>query len=330
MKKIMSVIFICFFSLTFTIGCTADNPKNPPPLNTYGNTSGNLNNGGVVAQQGDWIYYTHLANYGLYKMKTDGSEKMKLNDDSPYNMNVVGDWIYYFNFPEVAESEPPSSYKIKTDGTERTRMEYGVFFGSVVVGDWIYSAIEEEDGFKLYKIKTDGTEKIKLDGEGSVYSIYVVGDWIYYGSTQIEEGEMANPGDIYKIKTDGTERTKVSEGNHISIVVVDDWIYYVAYSVDETVMYKIKTDGTEQTQIVDDNDIGGLNVVGSWIYFTRKTEPGIFKIKTDGTGKTKLNEDAIFASGIADGWIYYLTYKSDGEAIMYKIKTDGTERTEVK
>ena len=42
--------------------------------NYYGNTVGNIVNGGIVARQGDWIYYRNDSDEKyLYKIRTDGS-----------------------------------------------------------------------------------------------------------------------------------------------------------------------------------------------------------------------------------------------------------------
>lgn len=61
---------------------------------------------------GDWIYFTDTS--AIYKVKTDGTEKIKLCDFPSSNfidMNVVDDWIYLtgngFNI-----------HKLKTDGSE--------------------------------------------------------------------------------------------------------------------------------------------------------------------------------------------------------------------
>jgi len=80
-----------------------------------GNTVGNIVNGGYVAQKSDWIYYQSNDGGKLYKIRTDGSSRTKLNDDSSYWINVVGDWVYYTNFND----DIGKFYKIRTDGTER-------------------------------------------------------------------------------------------------------------------------------------------------------------------------------------------------------------------
>ncbi|OLN31745.1 putative cell-wall-anchored protein SasA (LPXTG motif) [Desulfosporosinus metallidurans] len=68
-------------------------------------------------QQGDWVYYCNTSdkNY-LYKMKTDGTGRTKLNSEHSASINVVDDWIYYSKVS--SNSNAWSNYKIRTDGTE--------------------------------------------------------------------------------------------------------------------------------------------------------------------------------------------------------------------
>jgi len=177
-------------------------------INTIGNTGGNIVNGGLAAIQGDWIYYTLILN-GMYKIKTDGTERTKLNNDLSMFINVVGDWIYYGTFIiideipiddyAVEEITEDRLYKIKTDGTERTRLidPSGLFFN--VVGDWIYYG-NYSDGDKLYKIKIDGTGKTKLS-EDKVDYTNIVRDWIFY--------DNVSKGKLCRIKIDGTDREEM-------------------------------------------------------------------------------------------------------------------------
>jgi hypothetical protein len=136
---------------------------------------------GEFTVSGDWIYYnkwiTNSDNLGkdgsvttvsgldgLYKIKTDGTEKTKLCDDTATDINPSGNWVYYIN-----ETDGEKLYKIKTDGTGNTKVcNDGASFGINVAGDWIYYKIRtffyfyfHYDG-GLYKIKTDGTGRSKV------------------------------------------------------------------------------------------------------------------------------------------------------------------------
>ena len=200
------IIIVALFS-----GCS-------PAVNTQGNTSGNIANGGYAAAQGSWIYYSSKSEGKMYKEKKDGSEKTAVTNDSASDINVAGDWIYYKN-----NSDGGRIYKIKADGTGRTRLN-DVNSNSInVSGEWIYYyAGGIIEGFKLYKMKLDGTGITKLSEDRIPLnsSFCVEGEWIYYttGSTL--------SGSIYKMKTDGTGKTKINEDKSAYINIAGDWIYF--------------------------------------------------------------------------------------------------------
>lgn len=69
-------------------------------LQGSGNRAGNILNGGLVAFSDGWVYYNSAPfsdknESALYKAKSDGSEKIKLSEDSPYSLNVLGEWIFF-------------------------------------------------------------------------------------------------------------------------------------------------------------------------------------------------------------------------------------------
>jgi hypothetical protein len=75
---------------------------------------------------GDWIYFTYNndgdpnrdSNVGkIYRIKTDGSEFEKLNDDYAMNINIADDWIYYWRSGAV------KIHKMRTDGSDYQHVE---------------------------------------------------------------------------------------------------------------------------------------------------------------------------------------------------------------
>ena len=167
--------------------------------NARGNTTGNIVNGGHVAQQGDWIYYLNIDDdEKIYKVRTDGSDRTRVNDDTSWHLNVVGDWIYYTN---IDDDDEKKIYKICTDGSDRTRVNDDSSFFLNVVGDWIYYTNIDDDE-KIYKIRTDGSDRTRVNDDSSFF-LNVVGDWIFYENSDDEEK-------IYKIRTDGSGRQEVN------------------------------------------------------------------------------------------------------------------------
>lgn len=279
--------------------------------NVYGNTRGNIANFGLVATQGDWIYYN---NGKLAKAKADGTGKVQLSNDIPAFINVVGDWVYYLN--AISDTEL-KIYKIKTDGTSRTKLSDDLTANMTVVGDWIYYMNGADNG-KLYKMKTDGTSKTKISDDYA-WNIIVEGDWVYYIN-------LPMIGQLYKVKTDGTGRTKLSNAVMAFVNVSDSWIYFEG-AFDEngqdSHLYKMKTDGSGLVKLSDD-DAGFINVSGDWIYYANGSDNGkLYKMKTDGTGRVKISDDEPMFINISGDWLYYGT---DSQEDIIKIKTDGTGR----
>lgn len=282
-----------------------DGPINATP---HGNTTGNIGNMGIMVQNGewvytntldrarkiykmrtgtewivvsydsasylnvvdDWVYYQNAAdNYSIYKVRTDGTKRTKLNDDISYDINVVGSWIYYSN-----RSDEHRVYKIRIDGTERTKMNSERSVNVVAVEGWVYYSSSG-----LVKMRTNGTDRTVVTAD-ACWHINVIGDWIYYQGT-------LNGNRIYKIKTDGTGRTALNKDSSYFINVSGDWVYYQNGS-DENSLYRMLTDGTERTQLTTDQ-VFFINVAGDWVFYRQGSLNGPFyQIRKEGTGRQPL------------------------------------------
>jgi len=307
-------------------------------VNTVGNTSGNLANGGLVAQQGDWIYYVSFdgKNNTLNKIKTDGKGKKTLLYGNIFYVSVVGDWIYYSC--GYLDEGSGSIGRVKTDGSKNQTLLNVTNYVSNrefnVVGDWIYYIYDESPGYdRIMKMKTDGSAREELFSTESsnIYTINVVGDWIYYS---FYAGNYPYYTYIGKVKTDGSDNPQlVAQNTSTAFNVVGDWVYYSSYSSTQDIdtLSKIKTDGTSHLNIISDQINGskfgcGFNVVGDDIYYC--TANGLYKIKTDGSGKHKLAKGNFGFINIVGNWIYYVHY-NNSDGVLYKIKIDGTKNKKV-
>ena len=336
----LTMVVLVFTMITLT-GCATQKDSIPNDTTSkIENTNGNLVNMGIAAQEGDWIYYVDgdfiTEDFGLYKVRADGSQTTKISDDDAFNINVVGEWIYYINYTY----DGYYIYKIRTNGQDRIRVSDDMIQGwpentISVVDDWIYYSIYE-DG--IYKIRTDGSDRTKLSNEEGTMSINVVEDWIYYVSYRVNEQPHVLA-DIYKIRTDGSDRTRVSDDYTFKINVVDDWIYYIAALDDylsEHYLYKVRTDGSERTKVSEDIlwGMGMFNpviVVGDWIYYSffhhvegdcpdSQAVGGIYKMRTDGSSRIKIGDYEAVTINVVGDWIYY--FKGTGS---YRVRTDGTD-----
>ena len=148
-KRSFKIIIVMLIAAVLAVGAYAVIKFNDE--NERGNTVGNIVNGGLAAKQGDWIYYVKDDNRCIYKIRTDGSGRVKINDDNSWDVNVIGDWIYYVNDYDRC------IYKIRTNGRGRVKVNDDESHSINVVGDWIYY-IHYDDTRNIYKIRTDGSD----------------------------------------------------------------------------------------------------------------------------------------------------------------------------
>ena len=139
-KKVLYLIIVSLLVLLLN-GCSGIMKNHGESL---GNTDGNLQQRGLVASDGKWIYYEFKG--GLYKSKLDGSEKTMLysiGEEKPnlyqylWYINVRGDWVYFSG--KNNETGTAGLYKIKKDGTGIQRLVSDTYANEVyVIGDKIY------------------------------------------------------------------------------------------------------------------------------------------------------------------------------------------------
>ena len=61
----------------------------------------NIGQGGLMAGDGEWVYFRSEFDWGLYRARTDGSEQTQLlppEDYAPSSINVLGGWVFFSNF----------------------------------------------------------------------------------------------------------------------------------------------------------------------------------------------------------------------------------------
>lgn len=261
----------------------------------------------------DWIYYYGYTDswdaQGIYKMRTDGTDRTKLNVGDSNNINdmsIVDDWIYYTAF-EYNHDERGYEYSSST--------------------------------YSVYKMKKDGSDIQLIDSGSDGYgNLIVTNDWIYYISGKFNQNNNSYSSEIFKMKTDGSAKQSILSGisGHIGIInITDDWIYYTEIdypSSDNHALYKIRTDGLEK-QLIYNNEymMNDINIVGDWIYYTKGNlefkydDSGLYKMRIDGSKKQLLAKGFMSSVNVVGDWVYYysILHFEGGEAC--RIRTDGSE-----
>ena len=131
----------------------------------------NIGMGGLMAGDGEWIYYRDETDWGLYKAKTDGSEKtllLPVEEYSPSNLNVLDEWVYFSNYRDDF-----SLYRVRTDGTAPEKLVGGYCSTLFVAESGIYfDCRDESNRFRAFRINLDGTDQELIAEDFSPVSYY--------------------------------------------------------------------------------------------------------------------------------------------------------------
>ena len=297
---------------TVTESTTETEPENKV-VDIAGNTSGNLDNCGYAALQGDYIYYCDSLGetYNLYRIKTDGTERKKLSKNCNLLMpfiNVVDNYVYYNGYGGI--------YAVMTDGANNHKISDDEPISMSVVGENIYySTWYCDENYKSFVMKTDGSNKQKIFDN---YIIAVVDDLIYYNNKN--DGYK-----IYAMKTDGSNSHKIIDCETYDINVLDNWIYYLNKNDDDKI-YAVKTDGTDNHKVNDDSAFD-LNVAGDTIYYSNTDDSNrMYSVKLDGSNKKKLTDEKVASINIAGEWIYCKLNLDIQGGPNYRLRFDGSNR----
>lgn len=241
---------------------------------------------------GDWIYYSSITqddNDAIYKVKTDGTKKIKLIDDSIMasmagkGFELDGDWLYYLSM-----SDEGSLYRVKTDNKDSEKLMEKTYNFSIK-DDWIYYSAGND--LKIYKMKKDGSQN-KLILEENAIVLYISDGFIYFSD------ESGN-----NLKRSNLEGSNVEELNINNIYLLsakDDLIYYItkpAIPEPDTQLNKVKAGESEIFNLTEDDSFF-MEVAGDWIYYISIDVPSdsfkLNKIKSDGSTKETFKAEGFF------------------------------------
>lgn len=232
-----------------------------------------------------WLYFIFSAEHAFYRMRTDGTEKQKIEteDICPYScMIAVGDTLYF-----IDESLNIGCYK--TDGTQSRIVLEGHQFAAMCVSDgWIYyiDYNPEKEAYTTYgRARLDGSDQqTLLEGpNGACYALQEKDGWVYFISADDNNA-------VYKFRAeDGSQLTRVGAECCAEMNIQGDWLYWIQCGNDsDQSLHRMRLDGTG----IQNYGIGKcyrLCIFGDWIYLFNKSYPGVpVRIRLDGSEKQSL------------------------------------------
>lgn len=148
----------------------ADKPDAAPER--LGFAGANIGQGGLMAGDGEWVYFRSESDWGLYRARTDGSEQTQLlppEDYAPSSINVLGGWVYFSNVRDGY-----SIWRVRTDGTDAEQLVSGYCPTLYVSENGIYYEILDKSSgqFMIFWGSPEGNQDSFLGLGGSIAGYY--------------------------------------------------------------------------------------------------------------------------------------------------------------
>lgn len=230
-----------------------------------------------------YIYYVDNTSR-LYKVKPDGTGKVKLSNASISNFKIYKNIIYY--------STGSSVCRMNTDGTNYKCMYTDLNFSNhinsiTIIYDRIYIvSIDKIPNIWSIDMNGKNIKKIYSFKDSSIYPIEIKGKYLYYMSYKFNSNNTAIQNmQIWKLSLVGKEEKKVLLDSAYYMGISGNWMYY-RNSADNNKLYKIGLDGKNNKKI-SDKFISSGDIIDSTIYF-KDNNNDLCSMKLDGTGFRKL------------------------------------------
>lgn len=307
MKKIMCLVLaLALLCSLCACGSSGNSGNKDVQIN-----ANNLQNGGIVATDGTWVYYS---NHGLYKMKLKNGEKQTIvsSDIYPDCLFCVNNKLYYHYYLGYYSFEDSTEEYFFYDPSSHTSERYFQTDGKKVYAK--YDDHDEETGVFSAKLDDIDIENKTKISDIEPTELLLQGDYLYI----LGKDPDRNQG-TWRIKTNGKNETPIFDYIPKFLVFSGDKIYYTN---DDNRICSANLDGSDE-MIVNDNYrvLNGLNVSDEYIFFI-STLDSIYRMNKDGTDVVKLNDEESYKLTVLGDWIFY--ENQDDNNRIYKMSFDGS------
>jgi hypothetical protein len=197
---------------------------------------------------GEWIYFINESEGNrIFKVKTDGSGLMKINDNECFGLLYENDTLYYFT--KTGEYADTLNKQDVSAHSSPIQLIEGIF-DFIINKGWIYFTTDDA----LYRLKTDGTDKTCLTDK-SIINFNVLNDYIIISCVEVLSDDINDISvEFYKMNLDGSNMNKIpySEKTFRSHIagLTDENVYYWVDCAEWVELARMKYDGTSDFTLI--------------------------------------------------------------------------------
>lgn len=310
-KNLTTLIITCVLLLFLLILTVLSNRTPMNPEGTFGNTPGNLNNGGLFCEADGKVYFSNpYDNNTLYRMNPDETKMEKLNDNPVANINVGGKYLYY----SMSSNKNGSGlgFVRQTSGIYRSDLKGGktlcldrchIVSMQLCQNYVYYEKYDNKKGPSLEKIRIDKKDGQTVAAEIISPNSYTDG-MIYYTGTQkdhylhalntstdvssvVWKYNVWNPiwhkGALYFMDIDNDYRLcrYLPDSDTIEILtnerldffnIYENYIYYQVSSTTSPALKRMFVDGSSP-ELIREGVYENINITSEYVYFNAFQEP---------------------------------------------------------
>ncbi len=299
---------------------------------TLGNSTGNLANGGLAAEDGSYIYYVNYFDGGsIWRAEKDGTKAMKLNSDASSYLNVKNGYIYYIN----NSHNSPSIYCVKTDGTENWEIYDGIASGPGPIESLILSddALYFLSSGMIFKCESQFSadsyviaNPVEIKVKGSVHRFTLGSDGRLYYSLLEGDKEI-----YYALNTVTNTVEKLCEGLKTESGV-NEHAGFLYYSSTEHHLQALdmnkSTPSNKQLILFTNNSPTCINAVPSnnhKIVYCAKNELRMSQQTSEGSTDIPITQKRAYNINVAGDYVFFTNVD---KTATFRVKMDGSGKLE--
>jgi len=292
-----------------------------------GNTTGNLNNGGLFCEYEGKIYFANAADKNkLYVMSSDCTNARKLVDDSVAYINVCGKYIYYVRnnyspdaIAMVFKGQLYGLYRCNLDGSHIVTITQEKSGMISLCGNYIfYHHYDDQTALTLQKIKIDRKDNTFIsETEYNVANVY---EQRIYFANETERNR------IYYLDTKDDSLHFFYDANAYQVDYEGNYMYYIDLSKDYALM-RLNTQTMVLEQIFAPNDakVINYNVYGTKVFAQVEGDgntTGLYRLNIDGTQIEYIAQGNITNVHCTSKYTFFMYYAD--QQTLYRVPTTTT------